>query len=64
LQLQELASLLALLRENNVHLYKTPELELQLGPSLPEFKDEPLARREEREAQEEEDIAFAHVGKL
>lgn len=59
--LTELASLLALLREHNVRLYKTPELELQLGPSLSEFKDEPLAQREEREAREEEDVTFAHV---
>ena len=57
----ELASLLTLLREHNVRLYKTPELELQLGPSVSEFKDETLAQREEREALEDEEVTFAHV---
>jgi hypothetical protein len=59
---QELASLLALLRANNVRLYKSNELELHLGPSVFEFQDEALTKREEREAKEEEDVTFAHVG--
>lgn len=60
-KLNELASLLTLLREHNVLTYKTPELELALGPTVSEFKDETLTQREEREQAEEEDVTFAHV---
>ena len=60
-KLNELASLLTLLREHNVLTYKTPELELFLGPIASEFKDETLTQREEREQAEEDDVTFAHV---
>jgi hypothetical protein len=33
-----------------------------MGATSFEFQDEALKKREEREAKEEEDVTFAHVG--